>query len=121
VAMPKNVSASIHQKLLDKARRNRRPFEELLLYFFIERFLFRLSESKHSDQFVLKGALLFRVWSAEDSRATRDIDFLAYSDNSIDNLVDIVKEIIAVDVDDGVVFDRDSISAQLILAHLIVE
>lgn len=63
---------------------------------------------------MLKGALLFRVWSAEDSRATRDIDFLAYGDNSIDSLTEIVKEIIAVNGDDGIVFDLDSIDAQLI-------
>ena len=63
---------------------------------------------------MLKGALLFRVWTAEDSRATRDIDFLAYGDNSIENLTEIVKEIVGVKGDDGIVFDLDSIDAELI-------
>lgn len=112
--MPKDISASVRQQLLNKARSDGRPFDELFQYFVIERFLYRLSTSKHRDQFVLKGALLFRVWTAEDSRATRDIDFLAYGDNSIDNLTEIVKEIIAVNGDDGVVFDLDSIDGQLI-------
>jgi len=112
--MPKDISASVRQKLLDKARRDGRPFDELLMYFAIERFLYRLSTSKHRDQFVLKGALLFRVWAAEDSRATRDIDFLMYGENSIDNLSKIVREIIAVNSDDGIVFDLDSIDVQLI-------
>lgn len=112
--MPKDISASVRQQLLNKARSDGRPFDELFQYFVIERFLYRLSTSKHKDQFVLKGALLFRVWTAEDSRATRDIDFLAYGDNSIDNLTEIVKEIIAVNDDDGIVFDLDSIDAQLI-------
>jgi len=73
--MPKDISASVRQQLLNKARSDRRPFDELFQYFVIERFLYRLSTSKHRNQFVLKGALLFRVWTAEDSRATRDIDF----------------------------------------------
>ncbi|OED42838.1 hypothetical protein AB833_05045 [Chromatiales bacterium (ex Bugula neritina AB1)] len=112
--MLKDNSASVHQRLLNKARSNGRPFDELFQYFVIERFLYRLSTSKHRDQFVLKGALLFRVWTAEDSRATRDIDFLAYGDNSIDSIIEIVKEIIAVNGDDGIVFDLDSIDAQQI-------
>ena len=112
--MPKDISASVRQQLLNKARSDGRPFDELFQYFVIERFLYRLSTSKHKDQFVLKGALLFRVWTAEDSRATRDIDFLAYGDISIDNLTEIVEKIIAVNGDDGIVFDLDSIDAQLI-------
>ena len=54
----------------------------------MERFLYRLSQTEHVDSFVLKGALLFRIWSTPDSRATRDIDFLAYLDSSPDNLAD---------------------------------
>jgi len=57
---------------------------------------------------------LFRVWTAEDSRATRDIDLLAYGDSSIDTLTDIVKEVVAINGDDGVVFDVNSIEARLI-------
>lgn len=44
------------------------------------------------DSFVLKGALLFRVWDTSDSRATRDIDFLGYVDNSPENLAAIVED-----------------------------
>ena len=81
----------------------------------MERFLHRLSRSPHADSFVLKGALLFRIWDIPDSRATRDIDFLAYVDNSPKNLAAIFREVCTVDdPDDGLVFDPDTVDAQRI-------
>jgi hypothetical protein len=73
--MAKDIAASVHQKLLNRAKEVDRPFNEVLQYFAMERLLYRLSQSKFANQFILKGALLFRIWGAEDSRATRDIDF----------------------------------------------
>ena len=58
---PRNVSASIRQRLLNRARSNRRPFNELLQYFAMERFLYRLSQSTHAHRYVLKGALMLYV------------------------------------------------------------
>lgn len=79
----------------------------------MERFLHRLSRTPNADSFVLKGALLFRVWGIPDSRATRDIDFLAYVDNSPKNLAAIFREVCTVhDPDDGLVFDPDTVEAQ---------
>ena len=57
-----NLSASVHQRLLNTARESSRPFNELLQYFAIERFIYRLSKSPFADQFILKGALMFFVW-----------------------------------------------------------
>ena len=110
----KNVAASVHQRLLNIAREAGTPFNEILQYFAMERLLYRLSCSAHKSSFVLKGALLFRVWSVPDSRATRDIDFLAFVDNSTENLAAIFREICEVDVDDGLNFDPDSIDARTI-------
>lgn len=112
--MVKNLAASIRQKLLNKARAEEKPFNELLQYFAIERFLYRLSISRYVDKFILKGALLFRVWSEQDSRATRDIDFLAFTDNSATGLTAIVKEIAELKSDDGLLFDLSSIQSQRI-------
>ena len=50
-----NVAASVRQRLLNEARATNRPFNELLQYFAMERFLYRLSKSPHGEQFVLKG------------------------------------------------------------------
>ncbi len=40
-----NISASVHQRLLNKAHQTSRPFNEVLQYYAMERFLYRLSES----------------------------------------------------------------------------
>ena len=113
-SVSRNVAASVHQRLLNIARETGKPFNEVLQYFAMERLLYRLSCSAHKDSFVLKGALLFRVWSVPDSRATRDIDFLAFVDNSTENLAAIFREVCVVDVDDGLTFDPDSVDARTI-------
>lgn len=113
--MPRNTSASIHQRLLNQVKETGRPFNELLQYFAMERFLYRLSQSKYKNEFVLKGALLFRIWSTPDSRATRDIDFLGHVENSTEGLIRIVQQILTSDVPgDGLAFDSQSVRAERI-------
>ncbi len=109
-----NVAASVHQRLLNIARETGRPFNEVLQYFAMERLLYRLSCSGHRDSFVLKGALLFRAWDVPDSRAPRDIDFLAFLDNSPEHLAAIFREVCTIAGDDGLVFDPDSVEARKI-------
>lgn len=72
----KNVPASIRQRLLNKAKADNRPFNELLQYYAMERFLYRLAQSQHAYRFVLKGALLLRTWRSSETRPTMDIDML---------------------------------------------
>ena len=98
---PHNVSASVHQRLLNIVRETARPFDKVLQYFAMERLMYRLSQTKHADSFVLKGALLFRIWATPDSRATRDIDLLAYLDNSPDDLANIVRDVCTVGIADS--------------------
>ncbi len=78
---PKNISASVRERLLNRAKKDNRPFNELLQYYAIERFLYRLSQSKHADRFVLKGALMLRVWRSPEFRPTMDIDMLGRTSN----------------------------------------
>lgn len=66
----KDIAASIHQRLLNKAKETGRPFNELIQYYAMERFLYRLSKSAYSKQFVLKGALMLIVWKAPFMRTT---------------------------------------------------
>lgn len=109
-----NLSASIHQKLLNKAKTEQRPFNELLQYYTIERFLYRLGESPYSRRFVLKGALVFLAWQAPLTRPTRDIDFLGFTENSVENLVRIVREVCGQTVEpDGLSFDPESIEGEI--------
>lgn len=109
-----NLAASIHQRLLNIARREDRPLNELLQYFAIERFLFRLGQTEYRRMFVLKGAQMMRIWNVPLVRPTMDVDLLGRTRNDIDNLQRIVRECCSVAVDDGVVFDPSSVSAETI-------
>lgn len=101
----KDMSASVRQRLLNRARETGRPFDELLQYFAMERFLYRLSGSRHRDKVVLKGALMFVVWKAPRSRATRDIDLLGRMPNAVEKLEAMVREVCDTEVvPDGIVF-----------------
>ena len=72
----KNVAASVRQRLLNISREQREDFQLILIRFALERLIFRISQSEYRDQFVLKGAMLFQIWSRESHRPTRDVDFL---------------------------------------------
>ena len=111
----KNISASIRQRLLTKARKTGRPFSELLQYFAMERFLYRLSNSPYADNFILKGALMLTVWEAPLTRPTMYIDFLGRIENRVETLVRVTREICQQDVNpDGIVFDVGNIDAERI-------
>ncbi len=112
---PKNMAASVHARLAEIARRTGRPFQELLQYYAMERFLYRLSKSPHAARFVLKGALMLRVWDAPMARPTKDIDLLGRLENSLENLSTVVREICAVDVEpDGLVFRPATVKSERI-------
>ncbi len=112
---PKNHAASVHARLLRLAHDTKRPFQELLQYFGMERFLYRLGRSGHAEQFVLKGALMLRVWDAPTARPTRDVDLLGRLDNSPENLARVVGEVCDVDVEpDGAVFKASTVRAKRI-------
>jgi hypothetical protein len=60
-----NVAASVRQRLLNLRDKTGKDFNALLTHFAIERFLYRLSQSPLAVRFVLKDAILFRVWSGK--------------------------------------------------------
>ncbi len=109
----KNVAASVHRRLLNKARETGRPFNELLQYYAMERFLYRLSRSPHADKFVLKGALMLVVWEAPVMRPTRDIDLLGQLDNSVNLVVKVARDVCLQEVeDDGMEFDPNTVRGE---------
>ncbi|MGH9947046.1 MAG: nucleotidyl transferase AbiEii/AbiGii toxin family protein, partial [Pyrinomonadaceae bacterium] len=109
-----NLAASIHQRLLNIARREDRTLNELLQYFAIERFLFRLSQTEYRRMFVLKGAQMMRIWEVPAARPTMDVDLLGRTSNDVENLQTIIRECCSLEVDDGVVFDPKTVSAEII-------
>jgi hypothetical protein len=108
----KNIAASVHQRLLNKAKESSRPFNELLQYFAIERFIYRLSKSPHADKFILKGALMFAAWYGLASRPTLDIDLLGNIDNSLEVITAAIRDACLVDVEaDGISFNAETVEA----------
>lgn len=71
----KNIASSNRAKLLNLSRQTGRAFQELVQYFAMSRFLFRLAVSDMSQLFILKGAMLFHARNLTQARSTMDIDF----------------------------------------------
>ena len=111
----KNIEASIKAQLKNKAKKVNRPFAEILQYYGMERFLYRLSQSKYADKFILKGALLFTVWDIPERRTTLDIDFLARFDNEVTAIETVIKDVCNVEVNpDGLKFDPKTVEGRII-------
>jgi hypothetical protein len=112
---PQNVAASVRQRLLNRSKADNRSFSELLQYYAMERFLYRLSVSDHAQHFILKGALMLRVWNSPQFRPTMDIDMLGQTSNEDENIISQICDVLVVDVPaDGLSFDRDSIASERI-------
>lgn len=113
-----NLAASISARLLNQAKAIGDTHQNLLVRFALERFLYRLSQSDHRDRFVLKGAMLLRLWSDQPYRATRDLDLLRRGDGSFDAIREDLRAIVTTLVpDDGVSFDADHIAIEAIRAQ----
>lgn len=103
-----NIPASVRARLLNEAKASGDSFDQVLQYFAIERFLYRLSRSDWSERLIVKGAIMLRAWGTPLGRPTRDIDFLGKVDNSLEAVSRVVRECLEVEyLDDGIVFDRD--------------
>lgn len=106
-----NLAASVHQLLMNKARDTHRPFNELLQYYAMERFLYRLSKSPYAGKFILKGALMFTAWKLESYRPTVDIDLLGKAGHQVENIVEITKHVCSQPVEpDGLIFNSGSVT-----------
>lgn len=111
----RNNAASIRQRLLNHSKANKKPFNEILQYYAMERFLYRLSLSQHKNKFILKGALMLRLWDTSESRPTMDIDMLGRTSNETENILQQIREMLSVEVDeDGIFFDAATLQAEQI-------
>lgn len=87
------------------------PTQEYLIRHTLESFLERLTRTTHAEDFVLKGGILLVAYGVR--RPTKDADANAVgADVTAEHLIAVVHDIAAVETDDGVVFDLDSISVQ---------
>lgn len=111
---PKDIAASVRQRLLNLARAEGQLFDVVLVAFGLERLVYRLSVSEYRDRFVLKGGMLVTLWTADTGRFTRDIDFLAFGSDEEAELKTAFSRILAIDGDDGLVYDIESLTAVVV-------
>ncbi len=108
----RNMAASVRQRLMNKAKEQREAFDVVLIRYALERLLCRISLSEHHDRFVLKGAMLFQIWSRETHRPTRDLDLLGSGSPSLDDFAEIFSDACQQVVDDdGLDFLSETIQA----------
>ncbi len=113
-----NLGASVSARLLNRAKRSGESHQILLRDFCFERFLYRLGESTVRANFVLKGAMLLRVWSDQPYRTTRDLDLLRRGEGSFDAIRNDIRTICATAVEpDGITFDSDASRMEVIGAE----
>jgi hypothetical protein len=112
--MTRDRAASVRARLLNVAKATGTDFNLVLVRFALERLLFRLSTSAHSDRFVLKGALLFTLWYDLPHRATRDADLLGFGPSDTGSMAGVFRDIASVAADDGIVFDPASVRVGVI-------
>lgn len=109
----KNYGKSIRTRLLNISKQENIFFQTILIRYFQERLLYRMSLSHYKNNFYLKGGALMYAYERFAARPTLDIDFLGTginNDNEI--IVSAFKEICAIPCEeDGVNFDVTRISA----------
>ena len=89
-------------------------FQDALVYYGLERTIYRISVSPYAGHFVLKGGIfLYAIFDRKYERATTDVDLLARRiSNSAEEMKTVFRDIFSQDIDDTLAFDLDSITAE---------
>lgn len=113
--MTTNIAASIRQRLQNYSKAQNDDFQLVLTRYALQRLVYRLTLSPHSDRFVLKGAMLFTLWTDDKYRATRDLDLLGSGDAEIEPMEQVFKEICAISSpEDGTTFLSETVKGDSI-------
>ena len=111
---PANFNHSIHSRLRNWSRENKLDHNFVMNRYACERLLYRLSISEYVDQFILKGAMFFSIWSDEPFRPTKDIDLLGFGEDSEVRLREIFQQVCLIKPKqpDGITFDAQKITVE---------
>ena len=97
-------------KIRNMAREKNLSSQEILQMYLFERVLERLSTSKYARNFILKGGFLIASMIGIDERTTMDIDTTVKGLTMKKETIEpIIKEILSIDVDDGIEFEYSRI------------
>ncbi len=113
--MTVTMAHSVRARLLNISKARGEDFNLVLTRYGLERLLYRLSKSSHAKGFVLKGAMLFTLWSEHPHRPSKDLDLHGFGAPDLDRLATVFREVCDTEVeDDGLVFDQKAITADRI-------
>jgi predicted nucleotidyltransferase component of viral defense system len=108
-----SVAGTRYLDLQRKARQTERPTDELIQLYALECFLDRLTRSAFTGNLVLKGGVLLAALDAR--RPTRDIDLVASAlRNTEAEILAVVREIAGISLEDGIEFDPEQATAEVI-------
>lgn len=109
----KNVVASVLARLRNHSKSSGALFQQVLQQYAIERFLYRVSKSKHVQTVILKGALLLKTIGIPSARPTMDINVLRKGKADQESLVALIKDCATLETEaDGVTFLANSVVAE---------
>lgn len=108
-----NYARSIKARLLNMADGDNKKYQQLVVRFFHERLLFRLSKSDYRERFILKGGALLYAFEKFMPRPTLDIDFMGRRiDNDKENILSAFKSIATMSYpEDGITFHHEIMTA----------
>ncbi len=81
---PRNLAASVRQRLLNLSREKSEAFDLVLTRYALERLLCRIGRSEWRSRSLLKGAMLYTLWFDAPYRPTRDMDLLGFGPGGIE-------------------------------------
>lgn len=110
----RDMAASVRARLLNLARRTGKPYDEVLVQYALERFLFRLSKSSYREDLLLKGGLLLVGRGMPQARPTRDIDLLGRIPNDVGAVSQAVRTIGETVFEDGMVYDFSEMTHEIL-------
>ena len=107
-------AASIKSRLQNIAIKENSTMQNELVTYALERTIYRMSISKYSDNFTLKGGIfLYALFNRQYPRATMDIDFLANKiANDSEFMKEVFTEIFLIQCDDALYFDISSLKVE---------
>jgi predicted nucleotidyltransferase component of viral defense system len=113
--MKSNITASIQDRLKNLSKNRKEEYNYVLNRYGAERLLYRLSQSPCRREYILKGATLFKIWSGEEHRPTRDLDFLSFGSHKNIDIEHIFRELCLIECqEDGVIFLPASVKGEII-------
>lgn len=104
---------SIKARLLNMAEGDNKRYQQLVVRYFHERLLFRLSNSAYRERLILKGGALLYAYEEFLPRPTLDMDFMGNRlDNDKKNILEIFEKVAMIPYpEDGIIFLPETLAA----------